>query len=108
MVSFQLPKELIKMLDFVEGETTEKKVISLVNGNVSLKLKECEDAIVKFESKYGMTFKDFKIAWAKGKIPKKYSHEAERDYMEWEGFEEEKEHWLSNLRKIKVMYLSKG
>jgi hypothetical protein len=53
-----------------------------------------------------MTFKDFKIEWSKGKIAKKHSHEIERDYMEWEGFEEEKKHWLSTIRKIRIKYLS--
>lgn len=108
MVPVYLTKELIKMFQFVEGETTEQKVVNLVNGNVALKLRECEEAIVKFEAKYGLTFKDFKTAWEKNKIPGKHSHEIERDFMEWEGYGAEKAHWLSTARKFKIKFPLKG
>ena len=108
MSSLNISKEVLKMLDLVEGETTENKVINLVGDSVSQKLKECDGQLVKYESKYGMTFGDFKTAWGKGKIPKRHSHEVERDYLEWEGFQEEKEHWLSTIRKIRIRYYPKG
>lgn len=44
-----------------------------------------------FEAKYGLTFADFAQAWQEGKIPDKYSHEVERDFMEWEARRMEKE-----------------
>lgn len=108
MVPIYLTKELIKMFQFIEGDTTEQKVVNLVNGNVALKLRDCEEAIVKFEAKYGMIFKDFKIAWEKGKIQGKHSHEVERDFMEWEGYEAEKTSWLSTSRKIKIKFPIQG
>ncbi|OGC09672.1 hypothetical protein A3J90_02890 [candidate division WOR-1 bacterium RIFOXYC2_FULL_37_10] len=107
MPTFALSKQIIEMLNLFDGDTTEKKVVNLVNGNASLKLKECEDEIVKFESKYGMIFKDFEIIWNKGKISDKYSHQTERDYIEWEGFEQEKKHWLSALKEIRIKYFPK-
>ena len=107
MASLSLNKGLIRMLNFFEGDTAEKKVINLVNGNALLKLKECEDEIVRYESKYGMTFADFKKAWDKGTKKEKYAHEVERDFMEWEGFEGEKKHWLSALKEIRVKFYSK-
>ena len=102
MVPVNLSKEIIKMLQSIEGDTTEQKVINLVSGNVAMKVRECDEAIAKFEAKYGLVFADFKSAWEKGKIAGKYSHEVESDYSEWEAFEDEKRHWLSTSRKIKL------
>ena len=51
-----------------------------------LHLKECEEYLFRYESKYGMDFPTFVELWEQGEIPNKRSHEVERDFMEWEGF----------------------
>ena len=55
-----------------------------------LRLKECEESLFQFESRYGMDFESFTKAWDEDEISEKHSHEVERDYMEWEGFHGEK------------------
>ena len=67
-----------------------------------MRLRECEDRIFGFESKYGMDFEDFKKAWDEGIIKDKYSHRAERDCMEWEGFEHERKKWFNILKDIRI------
>jgi hypothetical protein len=57
-------------------------------------IRTCNDALSHFEAKYGLTFADFARAWQEGKIPDKHSHEVERDFMEWEARQIEKEDLL--------------
>ncbi len=63
---------------------------------VKSKIKECNELIAHFESKYGMKFEEFKIKWKTGKIKDRYSHEVESDYIEWEALE---------MEKRKIIYL---
>jgi hypothetical protein len=100
MPALALSKKTFSLLNQVKGETPEKKIVSLVIGSAMLKLRECEEAIVQYESRYGMIFEQFKKSWKKGAIRGKNSHEVERDYMEWEGFEAEKRHWLETIRGL--------
>jgi len=37
---------------------------------------------MEFEAKHGMQFEEFATKWKADKIPNRYSHEIERDYME--------------------------
>ncbi|MFQ5454743.1 MAG: hypothetical protein ACE5EA_00900 [Nitrospirota bacterium] len=67
-----------------------------------MRLKECEERIFEFESKYGMDYESFQRAWEEGIIKDKRSHRVERDFMEWEGFESERKKWLNTLWEIKV------
>lgn len=67
-----------------------------------MRLKECEELIFTFEARYGMDFNDFKKAWEDGKIKNKHSHQVEKDFMEWEGFESERIKWLNALRDMKL------
>jgi len=82
-----------------EGEEPAK--VEKIPG-LSFKLRECEEKIVEFEAKYGMTFEEFKESWNTKKITDKYSHRVERGYMEWEGLQMEKKRWLSTLKDFNV------
>ncbi len=90
------------MKDVVQQEIIEGKIYNLLKTNALLKLKECEEKIFEFESKYFMDIDSFKKAWEKDDIKDKYSHEVERDYMEWEGFEYERKKWLKILQEVNV------
>lgn len=94
MKNIGLSEKLVDKLKFVEGEELNEKILNLLETNALMRLKECEEQISKFESKYGMDFENFKMAWEKGVIKDRYSHEVERDFMEWEGFELERKKWI--------------
>lgn len=102
MKNIGLSEKLVDKLKFVEGEELSEKILNLLETNALMKLKECEEQIFGFESKYSMDFENFKKAWEKGVIKGKHSHEVERDFMEWEGFESERKKWLKTLFDIKV------
>lgn len=53
-------------------------------------LKKYNREILKFEKKYGHTFKEFERMWDEGKIEDKHSNEIEDDFMDWEMMEMEK------------------
>ena len=52
---------------------------------VSHRLEIIESEIKRLESKYHLTFPDFKLKWEKGEIEQRYSYDVEKDYWEWEG-----------------------
>jgi hypothetical protein len=62
MKNIGLSEELIDKLKIVEGGEFDEKILNLLETNVLMKLKECEEQIFKFESKYGMDFENFKMA----------------------------------------------
>ena len=95
MKNIGLSEKLFDKLKFVEGEELSEKILNLLEANALMKLKECEEQIFVFESKYSMDFENFKKAWEKGVIKGKHSHEVERNFMEWEGFESERKKWLN-------------
>jgi hypothetical protein len=72
----------------------------LIRENLERQLRFCNEALICFEAKYGLTFVDFARAWKQGKVPNKYSHEVERDFMEWEARHIEKEDLLTTVRKL--------
>ncbi|MGB9683212.1 MAG: hypothetical protein ACPL1I_09560 [bacterium] len=97
-----LSEDVLEILDIIQGGTYEEKIKILAIEKVKLNLEECNREILKYESKYGMTFNEFRDLWDKGEIENKYSHEVETDYIEWEALEMEKKHWLSILKKLKA------
>jgi len=61
---------------------------------------------MEFETKYGMQFEEFVVKWKADEISNRYSHETERDYMEWESLVGEHEMLLLQLRKLKSKFPS--
>lgn len=61
-----------------------------------LKVKEVEERIKDFETRYQMKFAEFKQAWNADKVPSKHSYEVERDYWEWEAA-------VGNVEKLQSM-----
>ncbi len=101
MKTINLSEKVYDKLEVVEGKEIDEKIFHLLETNALMRLKECEEHIFKFEAKYRMDFKGFKSAWEKGDIKPKYSHQVERDFMEWEGFVTERKKWLSVLKDFK-------
>lgn len=102
MKTITVSESLIEKLNIVKGSKFDEKIFNLLETNALMRLKECEELIFGFESKYGMDFESFSKAWKKGSITDKHSHAVERDYMEWEGFEAERKKWLKTLRTVRV------
>lgn len=101
MKTVQLAENLLTGLELVEGKDIDEKLANLIQANILLRLKECEETLFRYESKYGMEFDSFSQAWDRGEIGGKYSHEVERDYMEWEGFALEKRKLFKALRNAR-------
>jgi len=97
-----LAEDLLASLNLVKGNDIEEKVSRLIEAHILLQLKECEEALFRFESKYGMEFETFTPAWEAGEIRDKHSHEVERDFMEWEGFNMERRTLLKALRNLRL------
>ncbi|MBM4055976.1 MAG: hypothetical protein FJ264_15190 [Planctomycetes bacterium] len=101
-----ISKEIVERLKIIDGDSIEAKLVNLLKKGIVSQLKECEDFILNYETKYGMSYEQFKILWGKSQIENKYSHESERDCMEWEGFQHEREKWLKMLRELKDLKTS--
>ena len=102
MKTITLAEDLLENLDFIQGRDIQEKLSRLVENNLLLQIKECEELIFKFESKYGMDFENFAALWEADGIKNRHSHEVERDYMEWEGFAQERTKLLNALRSLKI------
>ncbi len=101
MVNIALSEKLVEKLKTVEGKEIDEKILNLLETNVLTRLRECEERIFEFESRYGMDWQNFRKAWEEGAIKDKYSHKVERDFMEWEGFESERKKWFATLQDIR-------
>ena len=100
MAVIELSRDVIGLFDYIDGDTTTEKIVNLMDADLTQKLHGCEDEIYKLEIKYRMSFDEFKESWENGKIPDRYSHSVERDYMVWEGLETEKKKWLSLMNRV--------
>ena len=102
MGTIDLAEELLDNLGHVQGKDIGEKIAYLLESNILLRLKECDDYLFRFESKYGMEFEGFAQAWDRDEIERRHSHEIERDFMEWEGFHLERRRLLQSLRNMRV------
>jgi len=100
MATLTLNPQLLSHFRSVEGQTAEAKVLSLLETYLAVQVRACEQEIGEYEVKYRATFPEFAEAWQQGRIPNRYDHAVERDYMEWEGLVAEKQHWLERLRGL--------
>lgn len=74
MKTISLSEELLDKLKIVEGKDLDEKIFNRIETNILLRLKECEEWIFKFESKYSMDFENFKKAWEEGNMANKFAH----------------------------------
>ena len=96
------PKRITQRLRGFEGKTVEDKILNLAKQSASANLRECNDRISRFESRYGRAFPDFKLAWERGEVRGNHEYRTEIDFIEWEALEQEKEHWLAEIRHLQV------
>src|SRR5712692_10146160 len=93
--------KVLKVLeDFSSGVDLAAKLEHLTRESLEHHLHACNEALSRFEVKYGLTFADFAQAWQEGRVPNKHSYEVERDFMEWEAHQQEKEDLLAAVREF--------
>jgi hypothetical protein len=100
MQTLAISRDVLDLIEYVEGETIKDKLIGLVSADLAGRLRECEREIGDFELKYRMTFTEFAEAWESDEIPNKWSHRVERDHMIWEGLEAEKRRWKGIMEAL--------
>lgn len=101
MPNVSLSDKLLRVLaDFAPGADLETKLENLTRASLEHQLRACNEALSRLEAKYGLTFTDFARAWQEDRISNKYSHEVERDFMEWEAQHSEKEDLLAAVREL--------
>ena len=92
---------LVRVLEtFAPGENLEAKLEHVTRDCLESQLGKCNEAVRGFETRYGMTFAEFRQAWQAGKIPQRHSHEIERDFMEWEARHMEQTDLLEAVQEL--------
>ena len=103
ITQINLPRRITQNLKSVAGASDEEKVYNLAKQGAIANLHECNNWISRFESRYGITFSDFASAWNQGQVKNAHDYQTETDFIEWEALEQEKEHWLSEIRHFNVL-----
>ena len=98
MITITIDEKTKRMLDAFSGRDYKEKFGNLIRESIKAKIKECNELISKFETKYKVEFEEFKKLWEADKIEEKHSYEVETDFLEWEALEMEKAEWLRLLR----------
>lgn len=65
-----------------------------------LRLREVVDQIGAFEARHGRTFEQFAADWNGGRVSERFSHRAEREFMEWEALSAERQELLDLIRQL--------
>jgi len=80
-----LPKETMRALTELTGESrTDVALTLMMRDYARQKLGEIDAALRRYEEKYGMSFEVYKRIWETEDREEQYTHQAERDYLEWE------------------------
>jgi len=95
-----LPKRIVKQLNSFSGKTVADKIDYLAERTAVSNLRECNERISRFESRYGRIFVDWAKVWNRGNIAHAQDYVTETDFIEWEASEQEKEHWLGVIRSL--------
>ena len=101
MQTISVADTIIDNMVYIPGSNLDEKLSNLMVSNFRLQLRECEEAIFRYEAKYGMELAKFTDAFDAGEFDR-YSHEIERDFMEWEGFCDERSRILASIREMKM------
>lgn len=98
----EIDKEIYNaLIESFGEETLKKKIDSILISAMENLLEKYSMEILKFEEKYGVSFKEFEKMWDEGKIKDRHSHEIEGDFIDWEMLEMEKRELLSALPRLK-------
>jgi len=84
------------------GEVEENAPKIFIRGLKEL-LKECEEEILNFEIKYGISFEKFREMLEKGDLGVPFSYPLEKDAMIWEDLVVEKGLRLNMIRELEQL-----
>ncbi len=65
-----------------------------------MRVREVVDQVGAFEARYGRTFEQFVADWNAGGVGDRFSHNVERDFMEWEALALERQELLGLIREL--------
>lgn len=99
MATLTIDEKTKKVLDVFSGDDYGERLSNLVKEGIRSKVRECNELISEYETKYKREFDEFEERWSSGEIEEKHSHEVETDYLEWEALEMEKSTWLDLLKE---------
>ncbi len=98
----EIDKDIYNALVESFGEDALKeKIDDILLSAIENRIEHYTREILRFEEKYGVSFKEFEKMWDEGKIENKHGYEVEGDFIDWEMFEMEKKELLSALAKLK-------
>ena len=101
MEILEIPDSVKEMLRHLKGKSLEDKFTALILRDLESRLRRCIERLYEFERKYGLAFREFKLAWETDKIPEKYSYKTESNFMEWESLDDEHGLLLKKIREMK-------
>lgn len=100
--TLEIDKDIYNALVESFGEDALKeKLDDILLSAIENRVDQYTREILKFEGKYGVSFKEFEKIWDEGKVEDRHSYEIEGDFIDWEMLEMEKRELLSALAKLK-------
>jgi hypothetical protein len=100
--TLEIDKDIYDALVESFGEDMLKdKISNILLSAIESRVEQYTREILKFEEKYGVSFKEFVQMWDKDQIKEKHDHEIESDFIDWEMIDMEKKELLSALFKLK-------
>lgn len=96
-----ISKPIHKILAHLTGEQRLEVALPLATKElIQLKLNAYNEQIKQLESKYNMTFDQFKKAWENDQLQDKYDYEIEKDYWAWEAALTEQRYLTEALEEL--------
>lgn len=84
-MSVAWPKTTARVLTELTGESRpDVAMLMIIKDAAAHRREQIVSALRRFESKYGMSFQEYKRRWETEDRPEDYSLESESDYLEWE------------------------
>ncbi len=100
--TLEIDKDIYNALVESFGEKMLKdKISDILSSAIERREEQYTREMLKFEEKYGVSFKEFEQMWDDGRIKEKHNHEIEGDFIDWEMLYMEKKELLSALSKLK-------
>jgi hypothetical protein len=101
-VTLEINEHIYNALQQSFGEAVLKeKFNEILLDAMTNRLERFSLEILRFEEKYGVSFKEFDEMWENGKIQVRHDHDIEADYIDWEMMEMEKKELIAALRQLK-------
>jgi hypothetical protein len=98
----EIDKDMYNALVESFGEDVlREKLDGLFISAIESRLEQFSREILKFEEKYGISFKEFEQRWDGDEIKDKHSYEVESDFIDWEMLEMEKKELIALLYRLK-------